>query len=665
MNFCETAAYKQISRYVLSIQRQRLAQQVGAKRNELVENANIMIFETICFEFDESSAVHAKMAHSSVVLFEERARLKTLLDFSKRYLLPYWWWYVLGFALVYLTQVIAVSIIDQGKEGIDAAVGSGNASAILPYVYTIIGLGLAVIVVRTASRLTIFTPGRMIEYHVRNDYYRNLLYLQRDFFAHHQAGDLISRCSNDIGYVRAAYGFALLQVGNVAATFYLVMKAMLNIDRETTLYVAIPLVVSFVIIQASINYMMKFWRLSNEQIGAMSSMCLSAYKGVSAVQNYHAEPAIEGRFNATSHAFLKTHERLTLIRSLIMPMVQLVANLSIFAVLLIAGPQVISGSLTMGEILAFQGYINMITTPLLSLGWMMNVFNRAVPAMERLDEILLAKPNLPEPRAYQDRAADAWQMQARNLGYEFPKSDDHSELPFNLKGVNLDITPGKVIGIVGPTGAGKTTLIESLMRMNPISESELYLNEQDAYYVDLDAFRSYFSFAPQKPLLFSTSLRRNLMMALPAEEWEADDTEQRLLQALDMAGFDLDPKQFPKGLETEVGEKGVMLSGGQRQRIALARALLRQARIFVLDDVLSAVDHETEQRIVRNIRKFAGGRALIIASHRVSAIQWADEILVLEDGQVTERGSHDDLLAKDGFYRQIYEYQSEDSEAVA
>lgn len=591
--------------------------------------------------------------------------MKIFLDFSKRYLLPYWWWYVVGLALVYQTQVIAVSIIDQGKEGIDAALASGSATTILPYVYAIIGLGIGVIVVRTASRLMVFTPGRMIEFHVRNDYYSNLLYLQRDFFAKHQAGDLISRCSNDIGYIRAAYGFALLQVGNVAATFYLVMKAMLNIDRSTTFYVAIPLVLSFVIIQASISYMMKFWRLSNEQIGEMSSLCLAAYKGVSAVQNYHAEPAMEARFNASSHEFLKTHERLTLIRSLIMPMVQLVANLSLFAVLLIAGPQVISGNLTMGEILAFQGYINMITTPLLSIGWMLNVFNRAVPAMERLDEILKAKPNLPPARAYEDKPAAAWTLKTRNLNYQFPQAPDHTELPFRLRNVDLEIAPGKVIGIVGPTGAGKTTLIESLMRMNPINEGEVMLNDHDAYYVDLDTYRGYFSFAPQKPLLFSTTLRRNLMMALPAEDWELEDVEQRLRQALDMAGFDLDPKQFPNGLETEVGEKGVMLSGGQRQRIALARALLREARIFVLDDVLSAVDHETEKRIVTNIRKFAAGRAWIIASHRVSAIQWADEILVLENGVVTERGTHENLLSKGGFYREIYEYQAEDSEAVA
>jgi ATP-binding cassette subfamily B protein len=591
--------------------------------------------------------------------------LNILLDFSRRYLLPYWWWYVIGFALVYLTQWVAVSIVDQGKQGIDAAVASGDAATIAPFVYTIIGLGIAVIIVRTASRLMVFTPGRMIEYHVRNDYYSNLLYLQRDFFAHHQAGDLISRCSNDIGYIRAAYGFALLQVGNVAATFYLVMKAMLEIDRSTTFYVAIPLIVSFVIIQASINYMMKFWRLSNEQIGEMSSLCLSSFKGVSAVQNYHAEPAMERRFNAASRAFLNTHERLTLIRSLIMPMVQLVANLSIFAVLLIAGPQVISGSLTMGEILAFQGYINLITTPLLSLGWMMNVFNRAIPAMERLDEILKAKPNLPTPKPYTDAAADSWQILAKGMRFQFPKAAEDVEVPFKLQDVDLEITPGKVIGIVGPTGAGKTTLLESLMRMNPIQEDELFLNQQDAYFVDLDQFRPYFSFAPQKPLLFSTTLRRNLMMALPAEDWEREDTESKLLRGLDMAGFDLDPKQFPDGLETEVGEKGVMLSGGQRQRIALARALLRDARIFVLDDVLSAVDHETEKRIVSNIRSFAAGRALIIASHRVSAIQWADEILVLEDGVVSERGDHQSLLAKGGFYRKIYEYQAENSEAVA
>ncbi len=583
--------------------------------------------------------------------------LKLFWDFSKQYIRRYFWWYLFGVLCIVITQSLMVSIVEQAKRAIDAVVAQGaTRDTVLPFALHILLVAPIVVLIRTASRLLIFTPGRLAEYHIRNTYYANLLYQQRDFFAKHDTGDLVSRCSNDIGFIRGAFGFGFLQVANVSITLVLAVSFMLNMDIKTTVLIAIPMMISFAIIQMSIHYMFSFWRQANVQLGELSSLCLAAYKGVTAIQNYHAEPEVEQRFYERNRVYLDTLQVITRTRSFAIPLVQMVGYTGIFLVIWFGGMKVIQGNLSMGEVAAFVGYINMVMPPLLSLGWMLNVFNRALPAIERLNEILFAEVKLPAVVEGAARLEGKIQMTARNLGCRFP--GDELGKGFQLRDIDFDLPPGKVLGIVGPLGSGKTALLETLVRLNSLEPGRLFVNQVDAARMDLSDFRAHLSFIPQKALLFSTSLRNNLQIALPEGGGDPEE-DGHLLSALECAGFDLDPKQFPHGLETQVGEKGVMLSGGQRQRIALARALLKRADIFLLDDVLSAVDHETEKRIITNIRRFAHGKSLIIASHRVSAIQWVDEILVLENGSISCRGTHEQLIDRDGFYRDIYNYQSQ------
>lgn len=592
--------------------------------------------------------------------------MKIFWAFCQRYALKYGWWFAIGFFFVFLTQFLAVAIVDQVKLGIDAADANGaTAQTILPFVGFIAALALGLIVVRTISRLLIFTPARLMEYVIRNKFYANLLHLQRDFYRDHEVGDLVSRCTNDIAFIRAAFGFGVLQVANVTMTLILVIGAMLRMDPTITLYLAVPMTLAFIIIQTSINLVMKHWRSANVQLGELSSMTLASYKGVSAIQNYHAEPAIQERFKKRNDRYLSTQMKIALMQTVVMPMIKLVENASIFCILFFVGPRVIEGTLTIGEVMAFLGYIGLLLPPLRSIGWMLSVFNRSVPAIERLEEVLLAQPDLPEVRyGVKDVPKDPLPLHARNMSFGFPPTPKNQE-PFQLKDIDLDLPPGKVIGLAGPLGSGKTVLLDTLLRLNTPEPGQLMLGEQDVAHMDLMAFRHHFSFAPQKAFLFSTSLRKNLLMAMPAETWDRPDLDEYLTKMLAVAGFKMDLKQFPKGLDTEVGEKGVMLSGGQRQRIALARALIKPAHIIVLDDVLSAVDHETEKAILANLREFAAEKAYIIASHRISAIQWADEILVLDEGRVADRGTHEELIERQGFYRDIFRYQSQEMDQAS
>lgn len=560
---------------------------------------------------------------------------------------PFWWWYALGFLLIAATQGLTVWVIDRTRLAIDALTVN-DLEQVGSLLWRIAGAALIIIVVRIGSRLMIFTPGRLIELNVRNVYYEKLLLLKRNFFSNHETGDLVSRCSNDIAFIRAAYGFAILQLANVFITFVFGLRAMWRMDSAMTLYLAIPMLISFAIIQWSIYTMFLHWKVANQQIGQLSNLCMASYRGVATVQGYHAEPIFIKRFQALNQNYLNTNMAITGTRSFVLPLVQLVGNLSVFLILWVVGPKVINGTMTLGQVTAFLGYVAMVMPPLLSLGWMLNVFNRALPAMERLDEVLLAdvdQETLPNASVFTE---SEWQLDVRNLFTS--KGDATGE--FQLADIALQLEPGKLIGIVGPIGSGKTVLLDTLLRLNELAPNQVYFNGQDAAQLPLSFFRSLFSYAPQNPFLFSTSLRENLKIADP----QASDDQ--LLQALTWAGFELDAAQFPSGLDTEVGEKGVMLSGGQKQRMALARAFLKPSPILVLDDVLSAVDHQTERKIVQTLRSQFAKRGLIIVSHRVSAIRNAQEILVMDQGRIVDRGTHQELLQKPGFYQDIVAAQS-------
>lgn len=580
--------------------------------------------------------------------------LKIFWDFAGRYIWKYKWWYLLGAFFIAGTQAIVVFIIELTKHAIDEVSREGaTANTIIPFCSTIVGLAVLLMVVRTTSRLLIFTPGRMVEFAIRNDYFAQLLMLQRNFFSEHESGDLISRCSNDISHIRAAFGFGFLQIVNVSITFAVGLVAMMRMDVWTTVFLALPMICSFFVVQAGIAYMFRHWRQANLQLGNVSSLCLSSYKGVSAIQAYNAEAAVEQKFIALNKQYLHTNRKIISITSLIFPLINLIGNVAVFFVLWSAGAQVIAGKLSMGEIMAFLGYIKMVMPPLMSLGWMLNIFHRAATSIERLNEILHAQPKVP---AVTERLATTKNitLKATGLGYCYSQSDVND---FCVRNIDFCLPPGKVMGIVGEIGSGKTTLVETILRLNFLASGQLWINNCDAAHTDLAAYHRHFAFAPQKAFLFSMSLRDNLRIALPVQEWERTDLDELLLEKLQIAGFTLDDKQFPQGLDTVVGEKGILLSGGQRQRVALARALLREAAVYVFDDVLSAVDHETEQLIIANLQRYASGNAFIIVSHRISAIQWADEILVLERGAIVARGSHAQLTRQKGYYQDVFRYQ--------
>lgn len=582
--------------------------------------------------------------------------MKIFLSYTKRYAFAYKWWFFWGILFVAGTKILAVSIIELVKTAIDSKqLDTTTEITIIPFVYKIIACAILLIIVRTISRHLFFTPGRMIEYNIRNDYFSKLLTLQRGFFESHETGDLVNRCSHDIMFVRSVFGFSIMQVFNVSFAFLFGFSAMVQMDAKTTVFLLVPMLVSYVIVQTSILLMFRYWRLSDQKLGSLSSFCLSSYKGVSVIQGYQSEDRFVEKFDNVNDEYLDIIIKLAKIRCFALPLIRFVGSVSILTILWLVGSKVIAKELTLGELTAFIGYVSMILPPLMSLGWMLNSLNRARPAMDRLDEILLAEPKyLPITETISSVNEEGMFLETRNLCFAYSKNNKEDEQLFSLQNIEISLPPGKILGIVGETGCGKTTLVDCILRLNQIDEKQVYLQNKDAAHSEVNLYRHHFSAVPQRPFLFSTTLRDNLRVAIKEDPKDLDKT---ILKHLEIAGFTLDLQQLPDGLDTVVGEKGVMLSGGQRQRVALARALLKEANIYILDDVLSAVDHETESIIIENLRNFSTKKSFIIISHRVSAVQWADEILVLENGTISDRGTHSELIKKAGFYKEIYQYQ--------
>lgn len=576
---------------------------------------------------------------------------------TRRYVAPYLLWYVLGTLFIAGSHILMVGIIESTKKAIDAAaLPDAVAGTVTPFTWRITLFALSLMVVWMLSRLLIFTPGRKIEYAIRDDYFARLVFLQRDFFSAHVSGDLVSRCSSDIDSIRMAYGFGIMQITKAVIAFCIAVTAMVHMDVTTTLCLAIPVVLLSTLIQITVSYLMPYWELSNRQRGEISAMCLASYRGVAVVQAYHAEPAVERRFAELNREYLNTHITTLKVRTWVFPLIHTVGDVAMLLIIYLGGREVIAARLTFGEITAFLGYIAMLMPPMLSLGWILYSFQQARPAADRLCEILNATPAaLPVTERLDHPVCGQTALRAEGLSFEYGKGDPHS---FALRNIYFDLPPGKVLGIVGELGSGKTTLVETLLRLNFLESGQLWVNGKDAAHCDLCHYRRYFSFAPQKAFLFSASIRDNLKVALPLTEWHRKDLDEMFLIRLRLAGFEMSREQFSAGLSTVVGEKGIMLSGGQRQRIALARALIKEADIYILDDVLSAVDYETEQHILQNLRNFVQGKSFIIVSHRISAVRWADEILVLKEGEIVDRGSHEELVSRPGYYQEIWHCQS-------
>ncbi len=522
---------------------------------------------------------------------------------------------------------------------------------------------VAVIVVRTLSRVLFFNPGRTIEFRLRNDMLDRLLAMGGDFFRDVAQGDVVSRATNDATFVRALVGFAVLNLLNLVLSAGMALGRMLQTDVTLTLLCLIPMSLAFFVLRQGTGKLFGAMRAGQVELGGLSDHILETYKGMAAIAVAHAEPAFIARFDRHNRRYTEINLAVTALRCFILPLASQTGGLAVFVLLFYGGAKVASGALTVGDLAAYAAYIGVLISSLVMAGWLVASLQRGVVALERCWEILGLQPQRGHGTQTLPPSARGARVEIEGLTFRYANAGE-DEAPA-LRDLAIHVPAGGVLGIYGAVGSGKSTLVALLGGELQAPAGSIAIDGVDIGALRTDALAEAVSVVPQSSFLFSRSLRENVGFIDPPEQID-DDRGARARAAAQLEG-ELD--RLPKGVDTVVGERGQMLSGGQRQRAQLARAFYRGTRLLILDDVLSAVDHETEVRLLRAIREQLGeGEArptAIIVSSRLSALRHADEIVVLEDGVIVERGRHDALVAAGGRYAEAFATQREDDDAEA
>ena len=595
-------------------------------------------------------------------------------QFLQRYARRYALVYAAGLGFLVATIGLTVAIPTLQKDVFDALTALDTLRAMLPLaallpalepaqvvtmdtvrplVWLIAGAAVLVIFVRTLSRILFFNPGRVIEFRIRNDMLQQLLGMSPQFFKKWSIGDIMARAGDDATFVRAFVGFAAIMVLNIIVAATWAVIRMVRTDAWLTLYCVLPLGVAIVALRLGVARTFGMMGETQKALGRLSNTVLETYKGITVVQGAAAESAFLAKFDVDNDAFTSLNLRVVAVRTFLMPIVAVVGNICIFFLLLIGGQHVAQNRMTLGDVAAYAAYVAILVGALASGGWVIGVLQRGVVSLRRVWEVIELQPDLPVGYQPLPHGGRGIHLRINNLTFRHP--DAAPDAPPVLDGLTLDLPAGRVLGVYGAVGAGKSTLVSLLARLHLAPPGTMTLDGVDLLEVARDDLRQAVAVVPQDAFLFSRSVRENIGYIDRA----AAIDEARVQAAVEKACLQNDIERLPAGLLTVVGERGQTLSGGQRQRVQLARAFYRGYRLLILDDVLSAVDHDTEAKLLAAIHAdiAAKGTSAIIISHRLSALAAADEIVVLEAGRIVERGTHAQLLAGAGTYARVWAAQ--------
>ncbi|HUQ48503.1 MAG TPA: ABC transporter ATP-binding protein [Gemmatimonadaceae bacterium] len=586
-----------------------------------------------------------------------------------RRLLPYYGPYraqlVAGLALVVISTAITSLIPWFLRLGIDAMRSGAPFSRSLVVAGKIVAVGIVAGLMRYGMRQILNTVSRRIEYDLRNDLFIHLEKLDASYFGRTRTGDLMARLTNDLGAVRMAAGPAVMYLMSTIAGGLFALFFMLRIDVTLTVLALLPMIGLPAITAYLGKAVHRRFESVQEHFSTLTTHAQENLSGTRIVRAYRQENAEIERFALLNEEYVRRNMTLARLYGTMFPMFALLAGLAAVVVLGVGGTLALRGTISVGSFVAFGLYLNLLTWPLIALGWVINLFQRGSASMIRLMDILDAKPGFTESCVAEQlslpRASGGRSIEFRNVGFYFPPAD-RQEPRWVLRNVSFMVPAGTTLGVVGSTGSGKTALIDLIPRLYDPQEGEILIDGVPIRSVALHELRAAIGFVPQESLLFSDTIGANLAYGTTDQdgvEWAAGTAQ--LTETI---------RGFPGQFETMLGERGINLSGGQKQRASLARALARRPSIVLLDDALSAVDTHTEAEILRALRDALTSRTAVIASHRVSAIRDASWIIVLDEGKVVEQGKHDQLMASEGRYwallrrQQLVESieQSDDSE---
>ncbi len=576
------------------------------------------------------------------------------------YVLRYRRQFSIGLACVLVTtaiQLLSPWILKYAIDDLSRGVTRGKLA-----VYAALLLGIACIggLFRFLMRRIIIGASRDIEYDIRNDFFAHLQRMPLSFYQARRTGDLMSRATNDLNAVRMLIGPAVMYSASTLIVFSVAIVLMSTIDARLTLIALLPLPLVSVSVKYFGSAIHRRFEAIQAQLSEISAVVQEALAGVRVVRAYRQEDHEVARFRAANEEYLARNEVLIRLQGLYYPSLTLLLGLGSLLVLWLGSREVIRGRITIGEFVAFNAYLVMLSWPMIAFGWVTNMLQRGLASWKRMLEVLDA-PAAIDDRHVTPRGRAArldGDIEFRDLAFTYPGS----EVPV-LDHVSLRIGRGETVAFVGATGSGKSTLIDLLPRLHQPPPGTVFIDGVDVREIPLASLRGAIGFVPQEPFLFSDSIAGNI--AFGVAEGDDTDADPRMVEAAAGARLDRDVESFPAGYRTVVGERGITLSGGQKQRTALARALMTDPKILVLDDALSAVDTYTEEAILTRLREVMRQRTSILVSHRVSTVRGADRIFVLAGGRLAEQGRHDELVRRDGLYAALYRKQLLEEELAA
>ncbi|MDX6747183.1 ABC transporter ATP-binding protein [Polaribacter sp. PL03] len=575
------------------------------------------------------------------------------LKYINKYFVKYKWRLIIGILITISSKLLALkvpqivgdslNIVEDYQNGIITDLEAVEHQ-LLMNVLIIIGVAILAGFFTFLMRQTIIVTSRLIEFDLKNEIYQQYQRLSLNFYKKNRTGDLMNRISEDVSKVRMYVGPAVMYSMNMIVLLAVGFTQMFNIDVKLTLYTLLPFPILSISIFTLSKVIHKRSSIVQEYLSKLTTFNQEFFSGISVVKSYGIEKSIIKDFDAIADKSKEKNIHLQEANALFFPLMILLIGLSNIIVIYVGGQQYINNEIQIGTIIEFMLYVNILTWPVAIVGWVTSMIQQAEASQVRINEFLEQVPEI------QNNNTKPTLLKGKVVFKDVTFTYDDTNI-VALKNISFSAEAGETVAILGKTGSGKSTIIELIARLYDTKQGIILLDDKEIEKTNLNDIRNQIGFVPQDPFLFSESISNNIKFG------KEDATEEEIIQAAKDAVVHENIIDFPNGYQTILGERGVTLSGGQKQRVSIARAIIKNPKILIFDDCLSAVDTETEERILANLKKVSKNKTTFIISHRVSSAKNADKIIVLDDGKITQQGTHNQLLTEEGYYKNLYEQQ--------
>lgn len=580
------------------------------------------------------------------------------LKHVNKYFKKYWKKLLLGLFITIVARILQLVMPSYVKKSINvieeftaASMPESEAKELLlQYILIIVGAALLSGVFTFLMRQTIINVSRYIEYDLKNEVFDHYQLLSLNFYKKNRTGDLMNRISEDVGQVRMYAGPALMYGINTATLFVCIIPIMFLTAPTLAAYTLIPLPILSVLIYKISKVIHERSTVVQEYLSTLSTFTQEVFSGVSVIKAYALEPQINGDLQRLATEGKDKSMSLAKVNAWFFPLMILLIGVSNIFVVYIGGKQYLNGEIeSVGVIAEFIIYVNMLTWPVAIIGWLTSIIQRAEASQKRINEFLQESPEI--KNLVENETPVKGKIEFKNVSFTYDDTNIEA-----LNNISFTINEGETVAILGKTGSGKSTILDLVARLYDVTSGDIFIDNQPIKNVNLESLRNSVGAVPQDAFLFSDTIKTNIKFG------KENASDEEVVQAAKDAVVHKNIKSFTKGYDTILGERGITLSGGQKQRVSIARALLKDPAIYLFDDCLSAVDTETEEEILNNLKKASTNKTTLIVSHRVSSAKNADRILVLENGKLLQEGTHDDLNSRDGYYKDLYAVQLSEKE---